>query len=568
MSGKKEFGIFFGIMLVSFLGLMIFFNSTGHNIYEIDSGIYGIDGCSEINQSGIYILNESISPSGDVCFNVTSDFVEIDCNNYYIANDSFLGFSIYGYDLEGFNLTNCVFTSSGKIYLQSSDSYIFRNSFSEIDELVFDLSNSFFELNNYDNSDFNLMGDGNLLNQEIYSGDYSLNFSGINNIVVNSTYDLNNELVSGNLVRKWYYRAQVLTNESQNVPYVNITIYLLNSSNNFSSDFVFTEVTDEEGLISSNLLIGYIDNGSINWLDYIGVANNQTYLDNHTFIMNESFLDIFTFYVNYTYENEANSSVENSVTEDEEETNVEEEVQDDRIVSDSANSGAGETVKVTKKETTVKKTSEESDTSIKISSSDLESGFSWAFNDGEEVKFSLEGINYSILLNDFSNIPENETLSFILKPSLEKTNLKIGELTKFDLDSNLIYDISVEFEGISEAFRPKLKINSINERVSANVSEQNASYVPSETERSSYIAGLIKKANSPLFWKVSFLHLMLFVVILAILVAIILIFKKPKSKQLNKNVNNLNSSSSAKSGVKNIKDLDQVLDDLDRLDEE
>jgi hypothetical protein len=94
-----------------------------------------------------------------------------------------------------------------------------------------------------------------------------------NNTLLNVTYNLSRESISAgsNIIRKWYFQANVTNSSASAISGVNVTVY------NRTNDYQFNLTTSSAGLTTLQEIIDYINNGG-----------TRTYYSNYTFFASKS----------------------------------------------------------------------------------------------------------------------------------------------------------------------------------------------------------------------------------------------------------------------------------------
>ena len=237
---------------------------------------YSVSSCQKLTQPGIYTMTQSLSGSQiplTGCFNITSSNVTLDCNNYYIRNNTLGVNGIYaGYGISNVTVKNC------NVSLGPSSSY----------GILFDRVNNSF-----------------IINSTFISNAYgtTLDSSSNNNQIINNTFSLTTgesiSLYAGS-------NNNQFINNSITSTLFGISLYS-SSNNSFTSNHLRNCTESMLGCIYAydsfnNLFSGGLINGSLSNLFYFeassnnvfrdlnlsGAVNNDTYFDlnsaNNTFI--------------------------------------------------------------------------------------------------------------------------------------------------------------------------------------------------------------------------------------------------------------------------------------------
>ncbi|RLC34364.1 MAG: hypothetical protein DRZ76_02800 [Candidatus Nealsonbacteria bacterium] len=213
------------------------------------SDLSTITTCRELRTSRTYILQKSISTTGD-CFDVNNDSIIVDMNGYNISGDGETG--DYGFDVSGYNN---ITIKNGKIYNFGFGIYFLNSDNGTITNMTVTSCSAYGfygELSSNNNiTHSNLSGNGD---KAIY-----IVTSSKNNIILNTTYSLNKEFVGGisDLIRKWYYRAYVNDTVGNDVYNANVSMFDKNGN------LVFEKFTDSGGYIPLTEVTAYRNNAGV-----------------------------------------------------------------------------------------------------------------------------------------------------------------------------------------------------------------------------------------------------------------------------------------------------------------
>jgi len=116
-----------GLFFVRFTGYVNQSEEQGFvfSIQTPSNNTTNITTCNEINLSGYYLLNSSISDLGvnESCINISSDDVVIDCQGFAIENTSYAGYAIFSSGRDNITIFNCSFNyanNSTNIFIENS----------------------------------------------------------------------------------------------------------------------------------------------------------------------------------------------------------------------------------------------------------------------------------------------------------------------------------------------------------------------------------------------------------------------------------------------------------------
>jgi len=236
-------------------------NSTNNNLnnlyisrIDVGSAVY----LGEASNNNI-IVNSTIISSNQGGIFISSS------NNTYLSNVTISFTSSSGalaIDNGFYNIFDNINITSGSpdLYISSSSHNLFKNSYIETAVETIDL----------------------------------VVYDGLNNTFLNTTYNLNKERVSsGELIRKWYYKAKVNDTAGNGVSGANLTAYNITGSYNFNL------TTNASGWTDIGEIIDYINNGTRRYYSfYMIYAENLSYdyTANHTFnaSLGNNYTQLFT----------------------------------------------------------------------------------------------------------------------------------------------------------------------------------------------------------------------------------------------------------------------------------
>jgi hypothetical protein len=126
-------------------------------------------------------------------------------------------------------------------------------------------------------------GDHNIIKDSQFTGngafDLNINSASINNTFINVTYTLSEEYVCTfcELIRKWYYQANVSDENGNAIQWANISAY------NVSDDWQFNLTTKSNGLTDITEIIDYVNSGGTRgyYSNYTINTTNGTINESH-----------------------------------------------------------------------------------------------------------------------------------------------------------------------------------------------------------------------------------------------------------------------------------------------
>ncbi len=359
----------------------------------------------------------------------------------------------------------------------------------------------------YDSAGFS--SSNNLFKNLILSGatGYQVNVvkvsdASVNNSFVNVSYLSSKEFVSsGNeLIRKWYYRVLVNTSRGGLVSNANVTIY------NSSNGFVAYALTDSSGLISSQELISYLNNGAQINRSYWVIASNASSSANHTFnLLDNNLNDFLTF--NITTASAANTTNTTNTTTTTTNTNT------------TTTTNTNTTTTTTTQTTETNRNSGGSRISYyNITDLQLEGGYEQEMDEGDTIFINSTAENHTVILEKFVRNVSNYSVTIVVYSDPINISLGLGEQRKIDTDVDGYYDLLIGFKNITENDRPHILIARINETIAKTSGDLAASSEQKNENNNNFLSMLLKKANVLVFWKISILHILIIAIIAGIII--------------------------------------------------
>ena len=232
------------------------YNSTNHavNVSNSENNVFdNLTILSESNKAGIY-----------------SDSVNTTIMNSNISMGSAGGYGIHIDGADESNIYNNLLNG------QQRGIYLYQSSFNLVANTTVD-SNTQYGIY-IDWGDHNLIKDSSFTNSG--SLDLNINSASINNTFLNVTYSIADEYVclfSCELIRKWYYQANVSDENGNAIEAANISAY------NVSDDWQFSLMTKSNGLTNITEIIDYINNGGTRgyYSNYTINTTNGTINESH-----------------------------------------------------------------------------------------------------------------------------------------------------------------------------------------------------------------------------------------------------------------------------------------------
>jgi parallel beta-helix repeat protein len=248
-----------------------------------------------------YTLQNDITGISGTCFNITANNVTLDGAGYLIDGDD-IGTEDSGIKVENVkdvvikNFRNISDFANGIYFLSANVSLIenlslhsnyggemlghgirFESSFNnQIKSVSLDSQQFGIWL---DSSNDNWFTEINLISS-VYN-DFTLGSLSYNNTCLNCSFDISKESVSsGQLIRKWYYKAYV--NDSNGIPVNNASISAYMDNGSLVENFT----TNATGWTQKESLIDYVNSGGTRdyYSNYTLVASKQNYVsDSHEF---------------------------------------------------------------------------------------------------------------------------------------------------------------------------------------------------------------------------------------------------------------------------------------------
>lgn len=213
---KKGFILLLGIFLV---GLV---NALPTNVTN-DSGTLYVYGCTTLNESGKYYLNQSLSTS-ESCFNVTTNDVYLDFEGYNITGKQ------NGYGLKSIFVSNLT-VKNGSISNFSNAINFTNTNYSLINNVTFSQGNGgnftaiyFFSSNNNNITYCNFINNNASYNSGIYISTSNNSFLNYNSFFGNSVIKTTNTLNAGGIIGLTLSSLSIINNTNISGSNVLVTV--------------------------------------------------------------------------------------------------------------------------------------------------------------------------------------------------------------------------------------------------------------------------------------------------------------------------------------------------------
>ncbi len=245
-----------------------------------------IGGPSSLTCGNLDVANKVYTLTADIenndltgpCINITAQNITFDCNGFYIKSDDPVT-GVYSNQLNT-TIKNCnISMGSGSggygIYiLNANKSNIYNNILNGQQRGIY-LYDSFYNIladNIVDsNSQYGIYidwGDHNIIKDSEFTNsgslDLNINSVSINNTFLNATYSISKEFVCINceLIRKWYYQANVT--DINSFPIINANVSAYNKIG-IPTGWQFNLTTKADGFTNITSITDYINNGTRNY---------------------------------------------------------------------------------------------------------------------------------------------------------------------------------------------------------------------------------------------------------------------------------------------------------------